>query len=125
LGDVVIPGLLVVASARAVATGLVPVGPLALPVATVTCFAGVIGGLVAIYALADGPQAGLPPMVGGGLVGYLGGAAATGTGPVAALGLAGVGGVVTGQTVGLGLAVLAVGTVLFWYGRRGPKGTKV
>lgn len=121
LGDVIIPGFLVVASARAVSTGLVPVGPYALPVATMTCFAGVIGGLASVYALDGGPHAGLPPMIGGGLVGYLGGAAVTGTGPLTALGLdsVDVSAVVSGQTAGLAAGIVIVGAALFWYGSRG------
>jgi presenilin-like A22 family membrane protease len=120
LGDIVIPGLLVVASARAISTGLLPIGPLEVPLATVLALVGSLAGLVGIYALGDGAHAGLPPMLGGGLLGYFGGALVTGTSLRGALGLAGVdaGALVTTQTVALVLGIVVVGVALFLYGSR-------
>jgi presenilin-like A22 family membrane protease len=124
LGDIIIPGLLVVASARAVSTGLLPVGGLDVPLATVTALAGTVVGLVGIYASGSGPHAGLPPMLGGGLVGYLAGALGTGTGLSAALGVDSLdAGLVSLQTIGLAVLIVAVGAALFLYGTRSTEVT--
>lgn len=120
LGDIVVPGLLVVASARAISTGLVPIWGMELPAASILALVGSLAGLIAIYALDDGAHAGLPPMLGLGLLGHFAGALATGTSLPAALGAAGVElqALVSGQTVGLAAAIVVVGAALFWYGSR-------